>query len=165
MKVNHKKITTVTAAVLLLLLYGLIFLFSGQDGEASGGLSLFISEKCAELVNVIGNKHWTEYMLQSMAEYFEHPIRKLAHFSEYACMGVLVYSMWRPWLSENRRLYLLTTFWVFVSATVDELHQFFVPGRYCSFADVLLDTCGGIFGILICIWFCKIVTAVKKKKS
>lgn len=164
-EMNHKKFRTVLAAGLLFLLYLIIFEFSGQDGEESGSLSLFISEKCAEFVNAIGNKHWTEQMLQSMAVYFEHPIRKLAHFSEYACMGVLVHSMWRPWIDRNKRLYLLTVCWVFVSAAVDEFHQSFVPGRYCSFADVLLDTCGGIFGIFICIWFCKIVTAVKRKKS
>ena len=71
------------AAILLVLLYRLIFVFSGQDGEESGSLSAMISEKCAELLNAISGKHWTQNVLDSMAAYFEHPIRKLAHFSEY----------------------------------------------------------------------------------
>lgn len=33
------------AAILLVLLYRLIFVFSGQDGEESGSLSAMISEK------------------------------------------------------------------------------------------------------------------------
>ena len=41
------------AAILLVLLYRLIFVFSGQDGEESGSLSAMISEKCAELLNAI----------------------------------------------------------------------------------------------------------------
>ena len=94
MKNNKKKIAvSVVAAILLVLLYLLIFAFSGQDGEKSGSLSSMISEKCAELLNAISGKHWTQNVIDSMAAYFEHPIRKLAHFSEYACMGVLLYGV------------------------------------------------------------------------
>ncbi len=44
---RKKKIgITVLAAVLLLVLYVLIFGFSAQDGEQSGSISQIISEKC-----------------------------------------------------------------------------------------------------------------------
>lgn len=151
-KIKLRKIIVTTAAgVLLALLYFIIFNFSAQDGEQSGNLSQMISEKCAELLNSLSGKHWSEAVLAGWAEYFEHPIRKLAHFSEYACMGVLVYILWSQWLRQGKVLYLLTLLWVFLSATGDEFHQLFVPGRYGSFADVLLDTCGGAFGMLLCI--------------
>ena len=45
---------------------------------------------------------------------------------------------------------LLIGVWLFLSAAMDEFHQFFVPGRYCSLKDVLLDTCGGITGMFVC---------------
>ena len=151
MRMKSKITITVTAAILLALLYVVIFGFSGQDGEESGSLSLLISEKCAQIVNTLSGKHWTGQALDNMARYFEHPIRKLAHFSEYACMGILLYFIWSPWVRRGRRLFFLTAGWVFLSAAADELHQFFVPGRYCSFADVLLDTCGGIFGTGVCL--------------
>jgi VanZ family protein len=32
--------------------------------------------------------------------------------------------------------------------TLDELHQYFVPGRYASLLDVLLDGCGAVLGAL-----------------
>ena len=161
MKNNKKKIAvSVVAAILLVLLYLLIFAFSGQDGEESGSLSSMISEKCAELLNAISGKHWTQNVIDSMAAYFEHPIRKLAHFSEYACMGMLLYGVWRPWKERNRKLYLLIVLWVFVSAGADEFHQLFVPGRYGCFADVVLDTCGGAFGLLVCVCVEKIVRRV-----
>ena len=51
----------------------------------------------------------------------------------------------------GKRLYLLILVWVFVSGALDELHQLFVPDRWCSFADVCLDTCGGAFGLLLCV--------------
>lgn len=141
---------TVPAAVLLLALYMLIFGFSAQDGQDSGSLSQIISEKCVEFFNHLSGRHWTESFMQDLAEYFEHPLRKLAHFSEYACMGILLYVLWTQWIRKGRRLYLLIVLWVFVSAGLDEFHQLFVPGRYGSFADVLLDTCGGTFGMLVC---------------
>lgn len=148
---------TVAAGALLALLYLVIFSFSAQDGEQSGSLSMMISEKCAEILNSLSGKHWSEAVLAGWAEYFEHPLRKLAHFSEYACMGVLVYILWSQWMRRGKGLYLLTVLWVFVSAAGDEFHQLFVPERYGSFADVLLDTCGGAFGMLFCIMLHHIV--------
>lgn len=148
---RKKKIgITVLAAVLLLVLYGLIFGFSAQDGEQSGSLSQMISEKCVELLHHLAGKNWTEGFMRELAEYFEHPLRKFAHFSEYACMGILLYLLWSQWLRKGRRLYLLIVLWVFCSAGLDEFHQLFVPGRWGSFWDVLLDTCGGAFGMLLC---------------
>lgn len=149
---NRKVIVTAVSGTLLVLLYIMIFSFSEQDGEQSGSLSQMISEKCAELINVLSGRHWSEAVVAGWAEYFEHPIRKMAHFMEYACMGVLVYVLWSQWLRRGKRLYGLTVLWVFLSALGDEIHQLFVPGRYGSFADVLLDTCGGTFGMLLCIW-------------
>lgn len=152
----RKIIVSCIAGGLLIFLYLLIFSFSEQNGEQSGNLSYFISEKCVALLNSISGKHWTDVMMQGMAEYFEHPIRKLAHFSEYAVLGSLVFTLWAQWFKRERRWYLITVIWVFISACLDEFHQFFVPGRYASFLDVLLDTTGGIFGMLVCIGICKL---------
>lgn len=139
------------AAVMLFLLYSVIFSFSDQDAEQSGSLSYLISEKCVEFINVLSGKQWTLMFQQKMTAYFENPIRKLAHFAEYAFMGVLVYNVWRPWRNRDRKLYILVVVWVFLSAAGDEFHQLFVPGRHGCFADVLLDTCGGVFGVLCCV--------------
>ena len=143
--------TTVLAAVLLLALYMIIFDFSAQDSEQSGSLSMLISENAVRFLSSFAGRGWTQAFKEELAVYFEHPIRKLAHFSEYACMAVLVYLMWSPWLKHRKKLYLLVILWVFVSGACDELHQSFVPGRYCSFADVCLDTGGGAFGLLVCL--------------
>lgn len=155
------------AAILLLCLYAIIFSFSNQDAETSGSLSHMISEKCVEFINTLTGGNWTDNFMAGLAEYFEHPIRKLAHFAEYACMGVLVYVMWRPWKQRNKWLYLLVTIWVLVSAAGDEIHQLFVPGRYGSLADVLLDTCGGMFGTMCCVLAEKMISQrnVKREKE
>ncbi len=145
---KRKILITVPAAVLLLALYLVIFGFSAQNGEQSGSVSMQLSEKCVEILNAISGKHWENTAVESAAMFFEHPLRKLAHFSEYACMGILIFSIVYQWVMGKKK-YLIATLWVFLSAAVDEWHQYFVPGRYASIKDVLLDTCGGICGIVL----------------
>ena len=165
MQSKYKKFQiTVPAAILLLALYVLIFGFSAQDGAQSGSLSQLISEKCVEFMNSISGKHWSRVFMDNLTEYFEHPIRKLAHFSEYACMGFLVYLILSQWMDKCRKLYLLSVLWVFLSAAADEFHQYFVPGRYASFADVCLDTCGGVFGMLLCLAVANKIHKIRRKE-
>lgn len=168
-KKYSRQAVTIVAALMLLCLYSVIFSFSEQDGEQSGSLSRMITEKCIDFFNNLSGKGWSAAVKEELAAYFENPIRKMAHFAEYACMAVLVYTMWRPWKERDRRLYLLVTVWVFVSAAADEIHQLFVPGRWGSFADVLLDTGGGIFGIVMCVclerWWKHKKTKCKKRTS
>lgn len=148
-KLSFKRLfITAATAILLGLLYYVIFGFSAQDAEESGNVSQFFSAKCAEFFNSVAGGRWDRDVL---AEAIESPLRKLAHFTEYACMGVLVNILVSQWMKPGRKRYLLTILWVFLSAAGDELHQYFVPGRYASFLDVLLDTCGGASGMLLCI--------------
>lgn len=162
---KKRTVITVLAAILLLALYMLIFGFSAQDGERSGSLSQMISEKCVELLNNLSGGNWTEDFMRELADYFEHPLRKLAHFSEYACMGILLYILWSQWIRRGRKLYLLIVLWIFCSAGLDEFHQLFVPGRWGSFWDVLLDTCGGAFGMLLCIAAGRLVAGLRRRRA
>lgn len=147
---------TALTALLLLCLYFVIFGFSAQDAEQSGGLSNAISKFCVEMVNSMKGHSWSGEEVNFWAGYFEKPIRKLAHFSEYAVMGLLLYTMLRQWKKNGSRLFLFITLWVFLSAAGDEFHQYFVPGRYASFLDVLLDTSGGMAGMFFCMMIEKI---------
>lgn len=165
---NHiqKKIAiTVPAVILLLALYALIFGFSAQDAEESGSLSRKISEETVIVLNSLLGNDWSQPLGEDPAQYFEHPIRKLAHFSEYACMGVLLYLIWVQWVKQNKKLCVLIVAWVFLSGALDELHQKFVPGRWCSFADVCLDTCGGIFGLLLCLCVSRLIRRFRKTQE
>lgn len=150
-KTSKKIVITIVAGIFLMMLYAVIFNFSAQDAEESGSLSRTLSERCMEIFNSLSGRQWSNAVMAKWAEYFEHPIRKLAHFVEYACMGVLVHVLWSQWMKRGRGLYLLTVVWVAVSAAADEIHQLFVPGRDGNLADVCLDTCGGAFGLLVCV--------------
>ena len=138
------------AAILLLALYLIIFCFSSQNGEESGVLSKSISTLCMEFLESISGQDWNHTMLQSMAEYFEHPIRKIAHFTEYSVMGLLIWTILEQWMNDKKLKWIIAVVWIILSASADEIHQLFVPGRYGSVLDVILDTSGGIFGVFRC---------------
>ena len=71
--------------------------------------------------------------------------RKLAHFSEFACLGLL--------MGTTLRLYGKPVFRAtglgLAAACVDETIQVFVPGRASSLIDVWIDTAGFATGLLI----------------
>ena len=113
-------------------------MFSAQDAEESGALSRRFSEKCVEIINHLSGQRWSDALTKSFAEYFEHPVRKLAHFSEYAIMGILVYVLWAQWMAQGKKLYLLTIAWVFFSAMADEFHQLFFIVLYYYFVFLLI---------------------------
>lgn len=78
-----------------------------------------------------------------------YPIRKMAHATEYAILGMLmsgaVYAYGVCGKKVVRYAWILAT----IYAATDEFHQLFVPGRSGQFRDVLLDSTGAAVGILI----------------
>lgn len=148
---KKKLVITVPAVFLLIGLYCLIFAFSSEEGEESSSKSHKISETCVEVVDKMTRREWTQAVKSQLADYYEHPIRKLAHFSEYCLMGILLFVIWSQWIPKGKVLYIIIILWIAMSATADEVHQLFVDGRDGNFVDVLLDTSGGCFGILLCI--------------
>ena len=67
------------------------------------------------------------------------PIRKLAHFTEFACLGALLF--WR--FGMLRRPKALAFCLGAAAACIDEGIQMFVPGRGPGIRDVGID-CGGV---------------------
>jgi hypothetical protein len=79
---------------------------------------------------------------------------KVYHFLGYAVLGFLtarVARAYRPRWSTGRRLGG-TVFFCLLYGLSDELHQWFVPGRWVSLGDVLADTLGGWAGAKVFAW-------------
>lgn len=82
---------------------------------------------------------------------FHHFIRKLAHFTEYFILAVLVcLSLKYQPLRINRKTCFLC--FMVITPCTDEFIQHFVPGRYGAFSDCLLDMSGFCTGAFI--FFC-----------
>lgn len=91
-------------------------------------------------------------------------VRKTAHFTEYAILGSLFFLNLKSWQrpkSSTSMNILLSLIFSFLYACTDELHQIFVPGRSAQFRDILIDTLGASFGVLITYLIIKLFAKVK----
>lgn len=135
---------------MLLVWMGIIFFMSHQPGEVSSSQS--------ELVLKIFSFFGIE-LNQYFGELATFIVRKIAHFSEYLILFLFAYNVSKFYFtSKKARLYSLI--FVFLYASTDEFHQYFIPGRNMAFKDVLIDTSGGIIGYFIM----NIIEVVKSKK-
>lgn len=147
---RKKKVITAILLVLLLLVYIMIFFFSAEDGEASSDISVKVTKWLVKMYYglVYGFGRNSAVISETAAE-AEGSIRKLAHFMEYMTVGVLSFGIALMWIKNISRAFLLVVGQLIISAACDEIHQYFVPGRYSSVRDVVIDTAGGIAGMLV----------------
>ena len=146
---KRKKIYTVIAISLLIVLYIAIFCFSAEDGENSSDLSNKVTENIMRIYYKMRGNGSGGGVVEGAVLPLEGLIRKLAHFLEYMCVGFLSYSLVVLWHKPARMGSLAVVLQLLVSAGLDEFHQFFIPGRYASMKDVMIDVAGGITGILL----------------
>jgi len=75
-----------------------------------------------------------------------HPIDWIGHFSMYAILGGLIARVgaFRGW--PVKRLVIVALI-VSVGGALDEVHQYFIPGRDMEFGDWVFDTLGAAAGI------------------
>ena len=76
-------------------------------------------------------------------------IRKLAHFSEFACLGLLLGWLFHGEAERGFRGFAVPALVGILAACVDETIQRFVPGRESSLIDVWIDIGGVCTGILL----------------
>jgi VanZ family protein len=83
-------------------------------------------------------------------------IRKLGHLIEYAILAALFWRALRNGTNLGARmsiLFIAVWFVCGIFAVTDEFHQSFVASRTASTYDVLIDVCGALIGILLCLMF------------
>ena len=90
-----------------------------------------------------------------------HLIRKLAHFSEYACLGMLLCWLTAMMGERGFRMGATPAFLALGAACVDETIQLFADGRASSLKDVWFDTAGAVAGIGLLL-FAHYLTKAKK---
>ena len=85
-----------------------------------------------------------------LADFFDRYgqfIRKLAHFTEFMILGILIKTNYMEYCKKNT--FLVPLLLSAAYAVSDEFHQLFVEGRFCSVKDMLIDTSGAFLGILV----------------
>lgn len=158
------KITIIRIILVILILLNFIttFCFSEQNGVQSGGLSRKVT---LTILNVFGDYNEPLSDEQEVqVDNVQHVIRKLAHFTIYTILGLLLMSLAETFEFTNKRRIILSLLIGILYSSLDEFHQSFVPGRTAAVTDVLIDTSGVITGILIIFLGLKIIKNRRNKK-
>ena len=141
---------------------GMIFGFSDMNGpesmELSNGFTAWFMRLFYPDVESLPLERQ-----QQIYELFVFIVRKAAHFSEFAALGMPLLLL----LREYRLRW--AAFWSWVIGTLyagtDELHQYFNGTRTPSLRDVGIDSAGVLFGILVIVLLSGLLTRMKAKKK
>ena len=134
----------------VLAVMGMIFWFSAQTGASSGALSGRITARVVRFF-VPDVDAFSEADRQALFYTVGTIIRKGAHFTEFALLGITLMCH----LQQLRKRISVPYPWLWAwmvgtaYAVTDELHQNFVGGRHPAVTDVLIDSSGVITGVLL----------------
>lgn len=118
----------------------LLFYSSSMPGDESGAASMGIID---QLQNALPPLRLFD------ADMLHFLLRKGAHFTAYFTLAfftahALKYYLWQPRLPYK----LFFVAWGIASlyGVLDEIHQYFVPGRACLLSDMVINAVGALFG-------------------
>lgn len=162
---------TVAVALLLFCNLAVIFAFSAESGEASGNRSAGITHTVLRLFYP-DFEQMEEAAAEALVTSTHHFIRKAAHFSEFALLGVLSTTLilLLLWSFPNLKLkYWMTVLFpplfCLLYAISDEVHQIFT-GRGPRATDVLIDFAGAVTGFVLTQGIAYLIrTIIRKRKE
>ena len=141
----------VICTVLLMIILAFIWGNSAMPGETSGALSGWVGELLSRFFPFLATENGL------------HILRKLAHFSEFAALGMCLGWLFGMVMERKILKYALPFGCGVAAACIDETIQIFSPGRYCSFIDVGIDSAGVLTGIVLLVFGYAVCKSLRKK--
>lgn len=158
-KENNSKRNKLDKKTMLIILLALIVGWMGFIFYMSHQPSTVSSSQSGSVINTIINMPIIGAIAKPIltSSIGEFVIRKSAHMFLYFVLAILTFmfisiksireqNLTSKIIFRNMAIALLI---VFLYACSDEFHQLFVPGRSGEFRDVMVDTCGGIIGLIL----------------
>lgn len=127
---------------------------SANTGDVSQGMSDGLIARVASALHP-GFSQLAADEQARVIELWSFPVRKAAHFSEYALLGVLALNAavqvarLRGRDEPRWALFVAALAFCVLFAAGDEFHQLFVDGRSGQVRDVVIDSCGAAVGALV----------------
>ena len=154
---KNKRVIVVSILIILVILWivGIYKLSSmntsNSNGKSSGIIGVFI-EDTLEVTNKYGitDSHPDDTKLEKASQLLNKPLRKVMHASIYFVLALMILFV-TNYVFKNKKYMIsaiITIAIIIMAAGFDEFHQTFVDGRTGAVKDVLIDTAGGITGIL-----------------
>ena len=163
-KLNIKIIVIrIILIIMLFATFGIIFGFSYQNAEKSSSISRKITIAITKNIKSIQEK--PEKEKASIISRIEKVVRKLAHFSIYTILGIILMAIFSTAKAKALNRLGASLIVGIILATSDEIHQCFVPGRGPLFTDVIIDGLGVLYGILVVMLVQKIYVRIVAKRK
>ena len=144
---NKRKI--ILKSLILVIWMSIIYFLSNQNGNESSNLSNGL------LYNIFKTFHLSDTLVN---DFLLNLIRKLAHFTEYLILGILVLNLLKEFNIKNK--IFIGALLCLLYAASDEIHQLFINDRSASILDVLIDFLGSMTGLFLYNFKIKIKTKV-----
>ena len=142
--------------ILLVLIFwmGVIFFFSSQTYEQQSLTHQLASFRNTPLEQMLqgyyfyyGGNEVSVYAL-GIEGFLEFIIRKGAHFCIFFVLGLLTYALLQYKWNKSFKTIIISFVFVVLYACFDEFHQLLTGDRTALWQDVVLDSIGGLCGIL-----------------
>ncbi len=150
-------------SLLSALIMAAVFCLSCENADESSETSGHITEFVLRFL-IKGYDGYTPEKQAEIHGIVSHIVRKCAHFSAYTALGFCT-----SCAVGKRKLFSVGSLiaWgiCILYACSDELHQSFVPGRSCELRDVLIDSSGGLTGLILSMIAMTAVTRLIGKKQ
>ncbi len=125
--------------IILIIWLGVIFAFSHQAN--SGEITKNIIADTIEIK--------VEQKTESTLDIINYVIRKSAHISEYIILTIVIFSLASEYTKNNKKIIIYGLIGCLIFASLDEFHQYFIPGRSALVTDVLIDFIGAIVALIL----------------
>ena len=149
--IRKSKKAMILCIVLLCINLAVIWGNSLLPGEISGAFSRWVKELLGFATDGEDGGHGL--------------LRKIAHFTEFSCLGLILSWLVRMLRRETVAHFLLPLTAGFLAACVDETIQCFVPDRGPGIKDVGIDTAGVAFGVMIMAVWMQVRIRKRSKKE
>lgn len=133
---NVKRIVYTAITVVLIFF---IWIQSCLPANASGKESSWVLNVLNTIAEFVGIK----------SAFTSHTIRKLAHFTEFAMLGIFLLLTVNTFKLNRLKKYFFVFAGCLSVAVCDECIQLIIPGRAGMIKDVILDFTGAFFGIIL----------------
>jgi len=163
MKKRTLIILRIILGILIFLNMALIFQLSSQPAKKSSETSSAVAEQVAgTVIKDFEEKPKNEQ--NKIVTDMQVPLRKLAHFLEFASLGGLIFLLLLTWKGHRLLRYFAALLATAVYALSDELHQKWSDGRASQWEDFAMDMLGALLSCTLILLVCFMIQRKKKKK-
>ncbi|MCL1884570.1 MAG: VanZ family protein [Defluviitaleaceae bacterium] len=137
--------TKIIWPVLSFLVAAGIFFSSSLSGEVSGYASMAIAQIVRDILP----------LEDASLSLFNFIVRKTAHFVVFFVLAFCVAHSLK--FHVHRLRFLLLWAWGIASVygVLDEIHQYFIPGRVMDVNDMIINSVGAFAGAALVVWYVK----------